>query len=94
MTIDERLERLVERHEALTQTVELMIHQQWEWHEDLQEWHRAMHDWQAKADERQRKNETLMAQILESIDTLARIAHLHEPRISDLEERPGPQGRG
>ena len=24
MTIDERLERLVERHEALTQTVELM----------------------------------------------------------------------
>lgn len=27
MTIDERLERLTERHEALTQTVELMNHQ-------------------------------------------------------------------
>ncbi|HEY3823830.1 MAG TPA: hypothetical protein VGL82_04685 [Bryobacteraceae bacterium] len=26
MTIDERLERLTERHEALTQTVELMGH--------------------------------------------------------------------
>ena len=25
MTIDERLERLTERHEALTQTVELMV---------------------------------------------------------------------
>jgi hypothetical protein len=25
MTIDERLEKLIERHEALTQTVELMV---------------------------------------------------------------------
>jgi phage shock protein A len=88
MTIDERLERLAERHEALTQTVELMMHQQREWHEDLQEWQRAMRDWQANADERQRKNEVLLAQVLESIDTLARIAHLHERRISGLEERP------
>jgi hypothetical protein len=80
MTIDERLERLAERHEALTQTVELMLHQQREWREEI-------HDWQTKADERQRKNEVLLAQVLESIDTLARIAHLHERRISDLEER-------
>ena len=29
MTIDERLERLTERHEALTQSVELM-HRDWE----------------------------------------------------------------
>jgi hypothetical protein len=28
MTIDERLERLTERHEALTQTVELIAHMQ------------------------------------------------------------------
>jgi len=27
MNIDERLEKLVERHEALTQTVELMAHE-------------------------------------------------------------------
>jgi len=27
MTIDERLERLTERHEALTQSVELMAHE-------------------------------------------------------------------
>jgi hypothetical protein len=31
MTIDERLERLAERHEALTQTVELMIAENREW---------------------------------------------------------------
>jgi hypothetical protein len=71
MSIDERLERLTERHEALTQTVELMIHQQREWWE--------------KAEKRQEKNEILMAQVLESIDSLARIAHVHERRISDLE---------
>lgn len=71
MTIDERLDRLTERHEALTQTVELMVHQQQEWWE--------------KAEKRQEKNETLMAHMLESIDSLARIAHLHERRITGLE---------
>ncbi len=64
MSIDERLDRLTERHEALTQTVELMIHQQGEWWE---------------------KNQVLMTHVLESIDSLARIAHAHEPRISGLE---------
>jgi uncharacterized phage-like protein YoqJ len=59
MSIDERLERLTERHEALTQTVELMAHQQREWQE---------------------KNQILMAQVLESIDSLARIAQSHERR--------------
>lgn len=28
MTIDERLDRLTERHEALTQSVELLVHSQ------------------------------------------------------------------
>jgi len=61
MNIDERLDRLTERHEALTQTVELMAHTQ-------------------------QKNEVLMAHVIESIDSLARIAHAHEQRISRLEE--------
>jgi hypothetical protein len=60
MTIDERLDRLTERHEALTQTVELMIHQQQEWWE--------------RTEQRQEKNEVLMARVLESIDSLARSA--------------------
>jgi flagellar biosynthesis/type III secretory pathway chaperone len=61
MNIDERLDRLTERHEALTQTVEIIAHMQ-------------------------EKNEVLMAQVIESIDSLARIAHAHEQRISGLEE--------
>ena len=64
MTIDERLDRLTERHEALTQSVELMAHEQREW-------------WG--------KNQTLMTHVLESVDSLARIAHAHERRITDLE---------
>jgi hypothetical protein len=33
----------------------------------------------------QEKNQILMAQVLENIASLARIAHVHERRISDLE---------
>jgi hypothetical protein len=60
MTLDERLERLADRHEALTQSVELLVHSQ-------------------------RKNEEMLTHVIESIDSLARIAHLHEQRLPDLE---------
>ena len=75
MTIDERLERLTERHEALTQTVEIIA------------------DMQLKNEEAHRKNEVmldktqvLLVRVVESIDSLARIARTHEHRISNLEE--------
>ena len=64
MNIDERLDRLTQRHEALTQSVELLVHSQREASE---------------------KNQVLMTHVIESIDSLARIAHAHERRISDLE---------
>lgn len=68
MTIDERLDRLAERHEALTQSVELLTHVQ------------------LKSEETLEKNQILMAQVLESVNSLARIAHAHEQRISHLED--------
>lgn len=71
MTIDQRLERLTERHEVLTQSVELMA---------------SMHEEAfLKNDESLRKNQVLISQILESVNGLARIAHAHEERTSDLE---------
>ena len=70
MSIDERLERLTERHEALTQSVELLVHQQREWVEKNLEWQAQAEQWQ--------KNEVLMAHVLESVDSLARIALVHE----------------
>ena len=53
MTIDERLEKLTERHEALTQTVELMA--------------------------------LLQKQDGENIRALARIAEIHEKRLTEIE---------
>ena len=79
MDFEERLERLRERHEALTQTVELMIHL----HQEDHLKHEAA---LTKHDEALAKNQVLMAQVLESIDSLARIAHAHERRISNLED--------
>jgi hypothetical protein len=78
MNIDERLEQLAERHQALTQTVELLVRHQLEWQQKGMEW-------QAQAEERQRKNEVLMAEVLESIHSLARVAQMRERRISELE---------
>ena len=60
MDIGQRLEKLTERHQALTQTVELIAHMQ-------------------------QKNEVLLGHVLESVDSLARIAHAHEQRITGLE---------
>jgi hypothetical protein len=68
MTIDERIERLTERHEALTQTVEIIA--------GMQRENEVLHQ----------KNEVLLAHVMESVDSLARIAHAHEHRISDLED--------
>lgn len=36
----------------------------------------------------QAKNEQLMGELVESVTSLARIAHLHEQRISGVEDRP------
>lgn len=76
MDIDQRLERLTERHEALTQTVEVIAGMQVKTEEAQQ-----------RLAEAQRKNEVLIAQVMESVNSLARIAHSHEHRITDLEDR-------
>ena len=84
MSIDEPLDRLTE-HEALTQSVELMMHQQREWFEASQAWQETSQAWQEKSQISQDKNQVLIAQILESVNGLARIAHAHERRLTNLE---------
>jgi predicted transcriptional regulator len=67
VNIDERLERLAERHEALTQTVE---------HIALQ------------GEEQNKRLDKVLAALdkdAENIRSLARIAEIHEHRISQLE---------
>ena len=65
MNIDQRPDRLTERHESLTQTVEIIA------------------GMQKKNEEAHQKNEILLAHVIES---LARIAHAHEQRITRLED--------
>ncbi|HEV2199597.1 MAG TPA: hypothetical protein VGR73_07240 [Bryobacteraceae bacterium] len=107
MTIDERLDRLALRHEALTQSIELMIHDHREAfakydatlakHADFLAEHDAVMakhdatlakhaDFLAEHDAVMAKTQVMLAEVVESIDSLARIAHLHERRISNLEE--------
>lgn len=56
--VDLHLDRLTEWHEALTQTVELMVHQQREWQGRNERW--------------QEKNRLLIADVLDSIHSLER----------------------
>ena len=69
-----RHEALVERHEALTQTVEIIAGMQ-----------RAGEERMAMMEEQIAKTHTLIAQSLEAINALARIAESHERRLGDLE---------
>jgi len=67
VNIDERLERLVERHEALTETVGLLAH-------ETRDLRAAIGDLN-----------TAVTQDAENIRALARIAEIHERRLSQLE---------
>jgi archaellum component FlaC len=67
MTIDERLEALTTRHEALTMNMELLSHDR------------------EKDNERIGKLMDLAEKIGQNVEGLARIAEIHEKRISRLE---------
>ena len=70
MNIDERLERLADRHEALTQSVELM---------------------QRLFQSRFEQIAQAIEQDAENIRALARIAEIHEHRLTSLEDGESPQ---
>ena len=87
---DRRLDRLTERHEALSQTVEMILQMQRksaERHEALSQSVELIVQMQRESEVRHQKNETLMAQALEAINSLARIAQSHEHRLDDIEGR-------
>ena len=77
MTIDERLERLVDRHEALAQSVELLVAASRENSELIRE--NSVHIG---------KLVEVTNQDAENIRALARIVEIHERRLTDLEDNP------
>ncbi len=76
MIIDERLDKLTERHEALTQIVELMAAENRAGFARLQRVEQALSG-----------VEKILTQMTQSMDTLARVVELHEHRIDDLKSR-------
>jgi hypothetical protein len=66
------LERLVERHEALTQSVELMAFENKERDRRLEE--------------RDKRLDGVLTQMAEGIARLLHVAEIHEHRIDDLEQ--------
>jgi polynucleotide 5'-kinase involved in rRNA processing len=71
MTIDERLEKLTERHEALAQTMELMAAEN--------------RDRDERWDKRMEKTEQHMTDVMEGIARLLHVAEIHEQRLERLE---------
>jgi len=86
-TIDQRLDRLTERHEALSQTVELFILESREIQARMAKSMGSLAESHTKLARAQTKTERILAETLESVNRLARIAHAHENRITNLEDR-------
>jgi hypothetical protein len=76
MTLDERLERLTERHEALTQSVELIVAENRQAAEN-------MANLAAENKERDRR----LGEIMEGIASLLHVAEIHEQRLDQHDDR-------
>jgi archaellum component FlaC len=74
MTIDERLDRLVDRHEALAQSVELLSIETRELRASI-----------TQETENIRELRVAISEDAENIRALARIAEIHERRLTRLE---------
>ena len=81
MTIDERLERLVERHEALSQSVELLLESQRQTDEKIR--HLAIIAEQNEV--RAAHMQDSMTHMQDAITRLANVVVDHEGRIERLE---------
>jgi archaellum component FlaC len=84
MTIDERLERLTERHEALTQSVELMALENKERDRRLAVENKER---DKRLEQRDQRLDKILNQMAEGIARLLHIAEIHEQRLDDLERK-------
>jgi hypothetical protein len=78
VTFDESLEKLKERHEALTQTVEIIAGMQ-------KDNERRAAERSAEIDRRFLETDRRMGQVLEAITQLGHIAESHDHRLDNLE---------
>ena len=83
MNLDERLERLTERHEALTQSVELIVAENRQAAENLAAM--AAENKQLAAENKQRDRR--LGEIMEGIASLLHVAEIHEQRLDRHDDR-------
>lgn len=79
MNIDQRLE-------ALTYAVEMLVQRQNSHDDNLDRLFEMQGEQYKHLTGLQAKNEIALAQLMESVNSLARIAHAHEQRITHLED--------
>jgi hypothetical protein len=95
MTIDERLEKLAERTDAIAQSLELLTSLHLDNGRRLAEYAAKTDERFAKTEERfgkyeerSAKTEERMAQLMETMNRLANVVISHEERLDGLEDRP------
>lgn len=88
MTIDERLERLTDRHEALSQTIELLTHDIDALRAEGKETGEKIRMLAIIAEQnevRAGRNESRMEQMMDAMRSLARAVEAHERRLDQIE---------
>lgn len=87
MTIDERIERLTERHEALTQSVEILVATS---HENSAQIAALTKRMDSLSDETTKKMDVLIdveTRLAESMTALAQVVAQHERRLNGIENK-------
>lgn len=79
MNIDQRLE-------ALTHAVEMLVQRQNSHDDNLDRLFEMQAEQHTHVAQLQAKNEIALAQLMESVNSLARIAYAHEQRLTHLED--------
>jgi len=88
MTIDERLEKLAERTDAIAQSVELLTSLHLDSERRYAELVARNEERFGRTEERAAKTEERMTQLMETMNRLANVVIRHEERLDDLEDRP------
>jgi hypothetical protein len=87
VTIDQRLDRLVQRHEALTESVQALLDSQRE-HEERSEKQFAQHE------QLFGQIALRLCEVTNGIDRLARVAGVHQERLDDHQQKLDDLERG
>jgi hypothetical protein len=78
MSFEESLEKLKQRHEALTQSVELLVAE-----------NRRVSEENRQMAEENKKRDRRLAELMDAVTRLVHVAEIHEQRIERLEDDNG-----